>query len=258
MNQIEQLKKQLQEAEKSQHLEYLQKEFETVKKEYEGKCFATNTFERRNASASISATHYEKFFIRDDKIYVLTRYVSAHRHDAFYKKSKTDCGFSRHHSETCLTDGEHNASYNLYHGWSFFRHEISLDLFEQVWSKGGECYDLLNELFKAKLDHTRNNAITQGDHGKECQIEKGIEELKLDMIDFTKYPEVHRMIEFCTLPLFQEHRWLPTISAKQILEYQISKWEKELREERWLSVQQSSTLHNRISTIRNFIEMKLS
>ena len=72
MSKIDELKKQLQKEELAETRKNLDKELQQLKDTYEGKCFATNTFERSHAGTSLSATHYEKFFIKEDKINTLS------------------------------------------------------------------------------------------------------------------------------------------------------------------------------------------
>lgn len=81
MSKILELEKQLAEAKEAEKLASLQKELEQVKAEYEGKCFGSHTFTRRSASVSMGAVHYEKFYIKDSKIWVLERSFHLGRHD---------------------------------------------------------------------------------------------------------------------------------------------------------------------------------
>lgn len=257
MENIKELEKKLLDAKKEEYLNNLEKQLIQVKEEFEGKCYATNTLDRQHSALSVSATYYEKIFIKEEKIYVLEQYISTNRHDSYYKHSKVDASYTRYYRERCITDNEHHASYNIDTSWSHFKHEISLDLFKQIWNKGDECNLILREFYNGKLNHIKQDYITQGDFSNERSIENDIKTLNLDIIDFKNFPEVHSCIEYVTLPMFQERRWMPIIFAEQLLNYQVNIWKKELQDNWWMNTNQRSYVERKIKIVSEFIINKL-
>lgn len=257
MSEIQKLREQLANAEKTERLARLKKECEELKKQYEGKCFASHTFERSSASLHAVAVHYERIFIKEDgELYLFERSVSVSRYDSLYKKSKTDGQYSRHFCERALSNNEYNPSYNLYSGYTQFRKEISLERFEQLWQGAEECQLIIKNIFDAKLPEVKMELIRQGDDRNEDVIEQVIKCLNLDIIDFKKYPNIHRYIEYATLPMFQERRWMPRIYAKQILEYHIKSL-KERQAESWTPDRIYNALEYEIKAIQEFINKEL-
>ena len=51
MTKIQEIEQQLAQAKKEEQTSYLNKDFEEIKKQYEGKCFGTHTFERNSKAA---------------------------------------------------------------------------------------------------------------------------------------------------------------------------------------------------------------
>lgn len=253
---VEELKKELLEAEKAQQLESLYKELEAVEKEYGGKCFGSHTFQRRGSHLNMGAVHYERFYIREDKIYVLERTISISRNNNYWTPSKIDFSYTRHHYERCVTDDKHSVSYNVFHGYSFFREEISFEKFEQLWAGSEECALIVKGLFETHLPHIEKEWIAQGDAQYEQSIEDGITELGLDVIDFTKYPKIHHHLKYATLPMFHEHRWMPRMFARQVLQYYIKKLEKTL-DDPWTIHRVREALRKEIYDIKEFIDKEL-
>lgn len=251
---IQQLKKELEEAEKLQERERSIKEMEELKVAYEGKCFGTHTFERKSAALYMGATMYEKFYMKEDKIYVLERNISISRCDNVYKPSKSDISYSRSYHERCLSDDKYNTFYTLYNG--YYRKEISVEKFEQLWTGVEDCNLIIKELFETKTPELRMELIREGDSNDEDRIEKKIDAIGLDIIDFKLYPPVHRQIEYATLPMFQDRRWMPRIYAKSILEYYITELRKE-QQDSWISTRMYNTLEYKIGVIREFINTNL-
>ena len=256
MQNINELRKQLAEAENLEKLKSLQIELDDIRKLYEGKCFASHTFERNTAALSISATYYEKFYIKENKIYVLEKSINLYRCNNFYKPSKVDISYSRHYYERCLFDNEYSAQHILYSGYIHFRKEISIEIFEQLWTGSEDCSLIIKDIFHNKLPEVRMELIRQGDSHNEDTIESGIEKMKLDIIDFKKYPEIYRCIEYTSLPMFQNSRWMPKIFARQILEYHIDNLTKRIHE-RFVSVRMVNALLYEVNIIQNFINKNL-
>lgn len=63
MTAVQQAEIALQEAKKQEKIKYRLQELEQLKKEFEGKCIASHTFERNNKSVSMGANYYENFYI---------------------------------------------------------------------------------------------------------------------------------------------------------------------------------------------------
>lgn len=259
MSKIDELKRQLQEAEKAEKLEYLQKELKLVQTEYENKCFGSHTFTRKSVSSLMGAIHYEKFFIRDSKIYVHERAFHLNRYDSTHKVNKTDVNFDRHHYERVVYGDEGNnytASYNTFSRYSFYRKEISLLQFELLWSGLDECNQIIKSLFENNLPDLKTESISQGNHDSEQRIDDSIKIIGLDIIDFKNYPRIHNYIEYVTLPMFQDRRWMPRIFAKQILEYHVNTLIKQLNEP-LISSRIFNAVQSEIEVINNFINEEL-
>ena len=99
-------------------------------------------------------------------------------------------------------------------------------------------------------------AIFQSDSDNEDRIDVAIKKLNLDVIDFKDFPKVHRHIEYATLPMFQDRRWMPRIYAKQILQYHVKKL-VERQQDSWTSSRMHNALQFEIDVINNFINTEL-
>ena len=255
MNNIQNLEASLEKAKKEEKLNYLKEELGGLVKEYQGKCFGSHTFERSNKSKYQGATYYEKFYIEKDEIYVLEWNISLSKYPSFYKKSKNTIFYNRTHHERKLTgDNKYNANYNLYSGYSFFRKEISLKKFMQLWEIGEEADIIINTSFNNAI--SKMEYITIGDNAKENSIEECIISMDLDIIDLKNHPQLQRVLEYRYLPMFQESRWLLKIYAKKILEWQISKLKIDMQSV-FATARRNDHLQNEIDIIQKFINSQL-
>jgi hypothetical protein len=257
MNKIQQAEQALAEAKKEEKLQCRLRELEGLKKEYEGKCFGSHTFERHSAAAYMSAVYYENFYIEKDEIYALIHTIQLSHLDSFYKKSMKQIDYSRNVSKKQLTgQNDCNASYNLFSGYSFFRKEISLAKFKQLWEAGEEAKVIIQNAFRGKVPELEMESITQGDHDYETSIEKCILDMGIEMIDFKLFPNVHRCLEYRTLPMWDKRRWLPKQYAKPILQWQVKRLENECKDH-WLSSSRRDALRQEIDILQNFINTQL-
>lgn len=227
MNAVQQAEKALADAKKQEKDEYRAKELNSIKKEFEGKCFGSNTFDRSSAAAYRSAVYYEKFYLKDDEICVLEHNLSLSHFDSHYKKSMKQISYNRNINERKITGNDYNAFYNLYTGYSQFRKEISLQKFKELWDIAEEANLIIKQAFNGKLPDLRQEWITQGDHSSEGAIEKCISEMSIEMIDFKQFPEVHRCIEYHSLPMFDRRRWMPKQYVNPILTWHIRNLEED-------------------------------
>ena len=229
MGKIEDLKQQLLEAEKQQILDYRLKELIELRRDFQGKCFGTHTFTRNSTASYMSAKYYEHFFTKGDKIYVREHLISLSKFNNSYKKSKDCVNYSRTIAERDLTmDGDKNANYNLDSGYSYYKHEIPYLKFMQLWEVGKDVDIMVKEAFTKELPEIHQELISQGDHSDEEKYAKCIADTGIDIIDFKLHPKVHNIIQYRTLPLFYERRWMPKLYAKPILEWKINQIKKEM------------------------------
>ena len=257
MNAVQIAEKALAEAKKQENLNYKLKELEQIKKEYEGKCFGSDTFDRYSAAAYRAAVYYEKFFLKEDEIHVIKHTITLSHFDNHYKKSMKQISYSRNINEKKLTgDNEYNASYNLYSGYSQFRKEITLETFKGLWEIAEEANLIIKNAFKGKLPELQQEMITQGDFGQESTIEQCISDMSIEMIDFKTFPNVHRCIEYRTLPMFDRRRWLPKQYAKPILEWQIKQLQQSCQSQ-FTSNRQYEALQAEIKILQDFIYIQL-
>jgi len=243
----------LEEAKKQEQLEDRKKELNDLIEAYKGKCFATNTFERRSNAGNKSAVYYDDFFIEDGEIYVIEWNLRLSKFDSTYKVRAGEINYSKGIGKRKLTGNKYNAHYNLDDGYSCFKHEISLEKFMYLWEIAEEANILITEAFNGKIPEVKDEWITQGEYGYEAVIESFIKGLNLDMIDLKDYPAAHTVLEYCTLPLFDKRRWLPRPYAKQILEFQISLWEEDKRR-LFATARGNDALDYRIKTVNSFIQ----
>jgi len=231
---VQEAKEALAKAELQEKRDRIQKELDELKKEYEGKCFASHTFQRRNNAGHIGAVYYERFYIKNDEIYVVQHSINSSKYKGYQVggKSKMDkyiTSFSRNTTHRKLTGGEYNASYTLFSGYSAFRKEISVDKFMELWKIAQDVAIEIEDRMYEKLPEVKKEWIAGGDHTEEDKVSKAIKELNLRVIDIQDYPEIERHLEYVTLPLFQNRRYLPEAYAKQILEWYIEELEQENR-----------------------------
>jgi len=251
----QELEKKLKEAKEKEYLQQRVKELEQIKEEYEGKCFGSNLFNRLSKSRYFGIVYYEKFFIKENDVYVIEWTVSGQRYPAFYKAETPTYNISSHINERKLSGNDYNASYNLFNGYHFYRKPITLKEFMFLWTAAKDCYLIIRDKFKSNPELEIED-VRQGDHDNERSIEKAISELGLDMIDLKQHPKMFWIFEYKTLPMLQNGRWLPRIYAKQLLEYVIKDYERDSRSS-WISQKAVNFNNERIATIREFINSNL-
>ena len=257
MNAVQIAEKALADAKQQEKLNYRLNELEQIKKEYEGKCFGSDTFDRYSVAAYRGATFYEKFFLKEDEIYVLEHTITLSHFDNYYKKSMKQISYSRNINERKLTGtNEYNANYNLYSSYSGFRKKIPLEKFKELWEIAEEANLIIKNAFKGKLPELQQEWITQGNFGQETTIEQCLFDMGIEMIDFKNYPNVHRCIEYRTLPMFDRRRWLPKQYAKPILEWQIKELKKDCSSQ-FSTARRNEALQSEIKTLQNFIDTQL-
>lgn len=257
MNNVQIAENALANAKKEEKLKYALIELEQIKKDYEGKCFGSDTFERSTGAGYRSATYYEKFFLKEDDVYVLEYTITLSHFDSYYKKSMKQISYSRNINERQLTgSNEYNAQYNLYSGYSGFRKEISKQKFNELWEISEDANLIIKNAFNGKFPELKQEMITQGDSNNEVTIEKCISDMGIEMIDFKKFPIVHNCIDYRTLPMFDRRRWLPKQYAKPILEWQIKQLEKDCADS-FTSFRRFNALQEEIVILKDFIEKEL-
>ncbi len=254
---INTLEKELAEAKKQEYLVKRIKELEEIKKEYEGKCFGSNLFNRMHKSRYFGAVYYEKFFIKENEVWVTQWTLSGSRYPSFYKSETPTYQLNSHIYEKNLTskDSDYSAIYNLFNGYSFYRKEISKEEFMSLWSAARECYLIISDTFK-KSPQLEIEDVRQGDHSNEQTIDRVIDELGLDIIDLKNFPKMFWIFEYKTLPMLQNGRYIPRIYAKQLMEYTIKQLEKE-KKDMYSTVRSINWCNERISTIKQFIKEEL-
>lgn len=257
MNKIQELEQSLEKAKKEQYLGNRLNELEAIKREYEGKCFASNLFSRFAKTRWFSAKYYEKFYIKEGEIFVLEWTVTSTKHPAFYKSETSTYDMTSHIYERKLSgDNEYNVSYNLDSGYSFHRKEITLGQFMSLWRATKECHLVIRDAFKS-YPELEIEDIRQGEHHDDLSIEKIVLELNMDIIDLKKYPKLFGMFEYKrNIPMLQNGRWLPRVYAKQILEYIIADLTKEINDP-WATIGTISYNKEKISNIQEFITSNL-
>lgn len=257
MTEVQKAELTLQEAKKQEKIKYRLQELEQLKRNYEGKCIASHTFERNSKAGYMGANYYENFYIEDNEIWVTIWSINNTNYDNYYKPSKTNISYNRGISKKQLTgQNEYNASYNLDSGYSYYKKEISYEKFMQLWECGNEVHLLIKNYFNGKLPELKQELIRQGDHATEAVIEKCIAEIGIELIDFKNYPKVHQVLEYKRLPMFDKNRWLPKIYAKSILEWEIDRLKEDMKSP--FSTSRSYEWNqNEINIIQKFINEQL-
>jgi len=257
MTTVQKAKALLEKAELEEKLQNQQKELSELIIQYKGKCFGTHTFERRNQSGMMGATYYEDLYLKDNEIWVRGWEIHASKCDSFYKKGKYITQFNRNIYERQLTgQNDYNASYNLYSGYSHYRHEISLSKFMKLWETANELIIEIEKSFYENIPELKKELIRQGDFSNERTVEQCIKDTGIELIDLKNYPEVHRTLEYVILPLFDNNRWLPKIYAKSIIEWYINELKKEITNQ---FVTERTIIWNnkRIEILNKFINITL-
>lgn len=258
MTEVQKAELALQEAKKQEKIKCRLQELEQLKKEYEGKCIASHTFERASKAGYMGANYYEKFYMEDNEIWVCIWSINHSTYDNHYKPSKTNISYNRGINRKQLTgQNDYNASYNLDHGYSYYKKEISYEKFMQLWECGNEVHLLIKSHFSGKLPQLKQELIRQGDHTTETIIEECITQIGIELIDFKNYPEVHQVLEYKGLPMFDKNRWLPKIYAKPILEWEINRLKKE-NQSVFSTLRSIEYNNNQIDIIQQFINKYLT
>ena len=256
MTEVQKAELALQQAKKQEKLKYRLEELDKLKVLYENKCVASHTFQRRTKSSYMGAKYYEKFYLEADEIWVIEWSIYLSKNDSFYKPSKNCISYSRHIFKRQLTGiNDKNAFYNL-GSHSFFNKEISYEKFMQLWECAEECNIILNDVFSNKIPEIKTEHITIGDHSAEEVLESCIKTIGIELIDFKNYPEVHRVLEYKTLPMFDRNRWLPKIYAKSILEWEIKRIQEDMNSV-FSTLRGRAYNQNQIDIIQKFINNNL-
>lgn len=227
MKTVHEIEKELQEAKNQENSNNLQKKLVELKEKYEGKCYGTHTFERKNKSTYSSASYYEKFWIKGNSIIFLRWSVTTQRMGKNYTFIQDQLSFTRQKSEISgdsITAGNHYLE----------KKEVSLNKFMQLWDYGECIFTKLNDAHITILEQKPFDLLRIGSSNDEKILADAFSYLKLDYIDITQYPHVFNALQYKHLPFFQEQKYLPRIYAKQILEYQIKLWQDE-KNQTWRS-----------------------
>ena len=139
----------LDQAKREEFLQELKKELVTLIEQYEGKCFGSDTFEIRNTSAYKSAIYYERFFIKDDNIYVTEHCISLSHYNNHYKKTLKNVAYDRHIFEKQLTSGEDRSGLRYFYNGP--RTPISLQKFNQLWEAGDAAAAIIKTAFSTAV-----------------------------------------------------------------------------------------------------------
>lgn len=255
MTTVQEAKALLEKAELEEKLQYRYKELSVLKKEYEGKCFGSHTFERRSQAGSWGAIYYESIYLEDNEIWVREWGLQASKCDSFYKKGKYITQYNRNIYERQLTgQNEYNAAYNLYAGYSHYRREISLSKFMTLWEIADELVIEIEKSFYKNAPELKQELIRQGDSTNEKNIERCIKDTGIELIDLKDYPEVHRILEYVTLPLFDNHRWLPKIYARSIIEWYINELKEGLKSP-FNTSRHTYWIYEKVELLTNFISI---
>lgn len=249
MKTVQEIEKELQEAKNQQKLDYLQKELEDLKNCYEGKAFGSCTFEARNKQAYGGARFYEKFWIEDYKIRLIEWSISVHRVGRNYSFSQDSLDFRRNRQEKISEDNGYNAHYNLI-GYCFYKKEISVNKFMELWSQGEAITEQLFEVYKKSNTELPTTLIVS--ESDEKILSDAFTNLKLEVVDLKDYPDIEFILRFKNLPFFQDQRYLPKIYAKQILKYQIDLWWQEYKEP--YNIRNKDYIYKKIRQLEDFIK----
>ena len=243
----------LAQAKDEEKLNYRKQELESLISDYKGKCIATHTFNRYSNAGHKSAVYYEDFYIENGEVFSRHWCINLSKCDSYYKVRAKEITYQKHVYVKQLTgQNEYSASYNLYSGYSYFKHEIPLEKFMYLWEVAEEANVIISQAFNGKIPEVKDEWISQGDHTDEERISSFLKSIGVEMIDLKDYPKAHSVLEYCTLPLFDRCRWLPKQYAKKILKHQISLWEKE-KSSMFITSRVIETLDSRINIIKEFI-----
>lgn len=249
MTDVEAAEKLLKQAKLEEKIARQFKKLAQLKEAYEGKCFGTHTFERRNASMGLGAVYYEQFFMKDEEIHVIEWSIQANRYQSLDRRNKTITSFNRTIYDKALTGPSHpnNPYYYLSAG---INKPISKDKFMILWEGAKEIVIGVEESFyknlpECKIESLRvDNEITMAT----VLLKTGIE-----VIDLSKFPKVQDCLKCAEIPFFEQHRWLPKVYALPLLEAHIAK----LNSENYLFGAQSSRNELDIIILREFIKNNL-
>ena len=248
---IQKLKLEIKKAEEQELVDNLNKELKTLKKDFTGKCFSSHVLNRIGKSTYGWIVYYEKFFIENFKIYVREWQLSISR-----REKDGYISYTRHISNRILSGDEYSPSYNLYRGFSSFKHEITKERFLKIWNFGIVLEADLNQVFKETVSEPYQEEISIGDASNEETINRCLKETGIECIDITKFPSLLQVLQYKTIALFQNNRWIPKTYAKQLLEWQI----KELKRSNVGVFSNARSIYyneKHIATIKKFIEDEL-
>lgn len=252
MNIVQKLEKQLQLAKAEDAKKALQKDLEDIIETYQGKAYGSRLFEKAAKCASETALYFEKFFIKDDKIYGILWAVNVIQYGPDYKYTKNSYSYSRYMREECFSSTNYNIQYQVHQRLPYKAIELTPAKFMSLFHAATTAEAVLREPFIQNLSEHYGELIRMGDSTKEKRVETAIKALKLDMIDMTKHPRVLDEIQYAELPMFHQQRWLPREYAAKLLKYQIGLWEEDMRSI-WTDGRRAAYLQRRIDIVQQFI-----
>ena len=202
------------------------------------------------------AIYFEKFYLEDKQIKVFMWTVRRSRMGKDYKFSKDQYSYNRGRSEQVLTS-DHRNEFAAVHDLLYYRKkEIPVEKFMELYTAAENIEAEITKAFSSTVAADYSDLIRGGDSNDETRIEVAIKAIGLDLIDMTAYPKVWETIQYASLPLFHHQKWLPRDKAKDILNYQISLWQKELQDP-WNNDRTIHWLYQRIDIITDFINKHL-
>lgn len=248
---VAEIEKQLIDAKNLEKTQELEATLKYMRDNYEGKCFGTSVFERKNRSGFSSAVFYERFWIENSKITVLKWIFSISKMGRDYKFSSKKLSFDRSKSEDSTEHvNQHDVVSSLIGHYVSFKKEVRLERFMNFWETSEAVCTMLDDCYKTEIT-IEDDYLTIGSNNNEQMLQSGFESIGIDYIDITKYPSLFNALQYKQLPLLQEQKYLPRVYAKQILEYQIELYREEEKKSHY---SQKGIRLKYISAIQDFIK----
>lgn len=219
----QELLNQIKDLEEKEQLDKLQKELQSVKEQFEGKCFGTNYFERNTKASHLAAVYYKEFKIVNNAIELEELSISRSKNTAYKKSSIYTYTYQRNHFIRTVYSldfkDNYNAHYHVYNGYSYMRKEISVEKFEELWNIC-EVQDLeIEKAFNGKVNKT--DLLRIGTDNDEKTIQTGYNQMGIKFIDLldNKYNDLANELRYAKLPMLQEQRFIPEYYFKDVLKY---------------------------------------
>jgi hypothetical protein len=255
MNAVEKAKLALLKAETEAKLETQKRCLDELNEKYKGRCIANNLFSAGSKTSSKHAVYYEKFYLKDEDLYVKEWVLSlTYASPVTYKRARRNVNYHTYIHDRPLGFADQRAIDTLvnYYGYLKLNYDLSVEKFMDLWVAADEARLVIENIFASRdllLTETYSAEYNPDRTYTDC-----VKDLGIDMVDMTKYPDLYDCIKYYKLPLFQDGMYMYKPEMKRLLGFILKDLNKDLnRYARTYSSRIYEATQRQIDIIQKFI-----